>query len=83
MPATAGSDAASRIVPKLDGLVALPRTDIDVVADVVADVVVTKHGAADLRGLPVVERGERLIAIAAPQHRSALIDAWRELTRRA
>ena len=79
MPATAGSDAASRIVPKLDGLVALPRTDIDVVADVV----VTKHGAADLRGLPVVERGERLIAIAAPQHRSALIDAWRELTRRA
>ncbi len=74
LPSTAGRDAASRIVPELAGLVTLPRTDIDVV--------VTEHGAADLRGCTVVERGERLIAIAAPQHRSTLADAWRDITRR-
>ena len=49
--------------------VSLPRTEIDVV--------VTEFGAADLRGASVLERAERLIAIAAPQHRGALEDAHR------
>jgi acyl-CoA hydrolase len=72
LPSTAGRDAASRIVPQLHGLVTLPRTDIDVI--------VTEHGAADLRGCTVIERGERLISIAAPQHRATLSDAWRDIT---
>jgi acyl-CoA hydrolase len=52
----------------------LPRSDIDVVA--------TEHGAADLRGCDVVDRAERLIAIAAPQHRGGLQDALREIVGR-
>lgn len=57
----------SRIVPALQGVVSLPRQDIDVV--------VTEHGAADLRGVGVAERAERLIAVAAPRHRPALSEA--------
>ncbi|MDH4145134.1 MAG: hypothetical protein OEY23_08195 [Acidimicrobiia bacterium] len=37
-----------------------------------ADVVVTEHGAAEVRGLPLRERAEALIAIADPAHRDAL-----------
>lgn len=73
LPSTGGRDAAPRILPRLDGICSLPRTAIDVV--------VSEHGAADLRGLPVVARAERLIAIAAPQHRGALADAWRDMAR--
>ena len=74
LPSTGGREAATRILPKLDGICSLPRTDIDVV--------VTEHGAADLRGLSVIERAERLIDIAAPQHRAALTDAWRQMARK-
>ena len=73
LPATGGRDEVTRIVAHLDGICSLPRTAIDVV--------VTEHGAADLRGLTVVERGERLIAVAAPQHRAALTEAWRAIAR--
>lgn len=73
LPSTGGRDDATRIVPRLDATATLPRTDIDVV--------VTEHGAADLRGRTVMERAERLIAIAAPRHRSTLADAWRETAR--
>ncbi len=73
LPSTAGKDQ-SRIVARLDGIASVPRTDIHVV--------VTEHGAADLRGLSVIERAERLIAIAAPRHRSALSDAWRQIAER-
>ena len=74
LPSTAGREAATRIVARLDAIATLPRTDVDVV--------VTEHGFADLRGRSVMERAERIIAIAAPQHRSTLADAWRDMARR-
>ena len=74
LPSTSGRAEASRIVPRLDGICSLPRNDIDVV--------ITEHGAADLRHGSVVERAERLIAVAAPQHRGALVDAWRDIAQR-
>ena len=40
------------------------------------DVVVTEHGAADLRGLDHDERAAALIAVAAPEHRDVLARAW-------
>lgn len=55
---------ASRIVAQLAGPVSTPRSE--------AGVVVTEHGAADLRGLTLAERRRALIAIAAPQARPAL-----------
>jgi acyl-CoA hydrolase len=36
------------------------------------DAVVTEHGVAELTGCTVDERGRRLIAVAAPQHREDL-----------
>lgn len=59
---TAG--AASAIVPALCGPVTTARADVDVV--------VTEHGVAWLRGLPVSARAARLIAVAAPEHRDTL-----------
>jgi acyl-CoA hydrolase len=59
---TAGG--ASTIVPRLDGPVTTARADVDVV--------VTEHGAAWLRGVPLSTRGARLAAIAAPEHRDEL-----------
>ena len=73
LPAT-GPKGASRITARLDGTVSLPRHDIDVI--------VTEFGAADLRGASVMDRAERLIAIAAPDHRSALTDQWRDIASR-
>ncbi len=74
LPATAG--AASRIVPRLAApTISLARHE--------TDVIVTEHGAARLRGLSLDERAEALIAIAAPEHRSGLQDAWRDLRLRA
>lgn len=56
----------SRIVPRLaaGAAVTVPRFAVDAV--------VTEHGTARLIGLTVAERAEALIAIAAPEHRSAL-----------
>lgn len=70
LPATHGA-TGSRIVVRLGGLATLPRTDVDVV--------VTEFGAADLRGKSTHERAEALIEVAAPQFRSDLRDAWREI----
>jgi acyl-CoA hydrolase len=65
LPATAKQGALSRIVPRFaDGVVTTPRCDVDVV--------VTEHGIADLRGVPLSERARRLIAIADHRHRDAL-----------
>ena len=65
----------SRIVPRLgDGIASLARTDIDVV--------VTEHGAADLRCLSVHGRAEALIGIAEPALQGALAEAWREIAAR-
>lgn len=74
LPATSGKSDVSRIVASLSGLCSLPRSDIDVV--------VTEHGAADLRDCDAIERAERLIEIAAPQHRSDLRDALGEIARK-
>jgi acyl-CoA hydrolase len=55
----------TRIVSRLaDGVVTTPRSD--------ADVVITEHGVAHLRGVPLPERARRLIAIADPAVRDAL-----------
>ncbi|GAA4782503.1 acetyl-CoA hydrolase/transferase C-terminal domain-containing protein [Actinomycetospora chlora] len=60
-----GPDGASAIVPALPaGVVTTARADVDVV--------VTEHGTAWLRGVPLDERPARLAAIAAPEHREAL-----------
>ncbi|MBS7708140.1 acetyl-CoA hydrolase/transferase family protein [Chelatococcus asaccharovorans] len=58
----------SRIVTMIEGPCSLPRHDVDVV--------VTEHGAADLRGADVETRAERLIAIAAPEHQASLSEAF-------
>jgi acyl-CoA hydrolase len=49
---------AQRIVEQLSGPVATPRSE--------AGVIVTEHGAADLRGLSLSERRKRLMEIASP-----------------
>lgn len=62
LPSTAGG--ASRIVASLNGPVSTPRSD--------AGIVVTEYGVADLRGLTLRQRRERMLAIAHPDHRGAL-----------
>jgi acetyl-CoA hydrolase len=64
-PSTTPDGKHSRIVASLDGRpVTTARSDVDVI--------VTEHGAADLRGCPMRQRALRLISIAAPTHREAL-----------
>ncbi len=59
------SSGVSRIATRLaDGVVTTPRCD--------ADVVVTEHGVAELRGQPLHERARRMIAIADPSVREQL-----------
>jgi acetyl-CoA hydrolase len=62
LPSTAGT--SSRIVAKLTGPASVARSD--------AGVIVTEHGVADLRGLPLRERQQRMLAVADPAHRGAL-----------
>jgi acyl-CoA hydrolase len=62
LPATEGS--VSRIVNALSGPTTTPRCD--------AGIIVTEHGVADLRGLPLRERIKKMIDIAAPEHRATL-----------
>jgi acyl-CoA hydrolase len=72
LPATV--KGRSRIVARLQGpSVSLPRSEIDVV--------VTEHGAADLRDLSLDERAEAIAAIAAPEHQAELQTTWRALRR--
>jgi acyl-CoA hydrolase len=74
LPATAAGGQISRIVPRLSApTVSIPRDD--------TDLVITEHGVADLRGTSLEARAEALIAIAAPDHRAALAEAWIELRR--
>jgi acyl-CoA hydrolase len=74
--ATAARGTLSRIVPSLGegGLCTLPRYW--------ADTVVTEHGVAELRGLPLEARAQALIGIAAPEHRAALAQAWGQVRSR-
>ncbi|GLL09457.1 acetyl-CoA hydrolase [Pseudonocardia halophobica] len=67
---TAGG--ASTVVPVLSGPVSTARADVDVV--------VTEHGTAWLRGCPPADRGARLVAVAAPEHREDLERSLREGT---
>ncbi|HET9078282.1 MAG TPA: acetyl-CoA hydrolase/transferase C-terminal domain-containing protein [Acidimicrobiales bacterium] len=60
----AASAGRSNIVAAPE-VVSTPRFDVDVV--------VTEHGVADLRGCGDNERAERLIAVAAPEHRAGLL----------
>ncbi|CAM3609119.1 acetyl-CoA hydrolase/transferase family protein [Smaragdicoccus niigatensis] len=62
LPSTAGQQ--SRIVSRLSGPVTTARAD--------AGVFVTEFGVADLRGLTLGQRRERMLAIAHPNHRDAL-----------
>jgi acyl-CoA hydrolase len=66
LPSTAGpaGHTVSRIVAALSGPASLPRAD--------AGVIVTEYGVADLRGLTLAQRRERMLAIAHPGHRAAL-----------
>ena len=67
--ASAKGGTVSRIVPRLTAPPTLPAHD--------AGIVVTEHGAVDLRPLDVEGRAMALIEIAAPDHRAALLRAWR------
>jgi acyl-CoA hydrolase len=72
LPATAKGGRVSRIVPRLTTpTVSLSRDD--------ADLIITEHGAAGLRGADLQTRARRLIAIAAPDQREGLARAWREM----
>jgi acyl-CoA hydrolase len=74
LPATANGGTVSRIVARLDApTVSIPRDD--------ADLVVTEHGVADLRGASLDERAAALIAIAAPEHRERLAAEWEAMRR--
>lgn len=64
---------ASRIVAQLSGPVSTPRAD--------AGLIVTEHGVADLRGLPLSRRVARMIDIAAPEHREHLAQQAHALLR--
>ena len=50
-----------------DGVVTTPRAE--------ADLVVTEHGMAELRGRTLAERAQALIAVADPSFRSELVKA--------
>lgn len=62
-----------RIVAQItSGIITTPRAD--------ADVIVTEFGAAELRGQPIAERVRRMIAIAHPDDREALMRDARATT---
>jgi acetyl-CoA hydrolase len=72
LPSTAKGGRISRIVDRLgDGIVTTARGD--------ADVVVTEHGIAHLKGRSVRERAKALIAVAHPDFRSGLEAAAEQL----
>lgn len=70
LPAVAQGGTLSRIVPALANPPSLGAEDVELV--------VTEHGTADLRGLNAEARAERLVAIAHPDHRAALVQAWQD-----
>lgn len=69
LPSTARGGTISRIVPQVP-TVTCSRAEVDAV--------VTEWGVAELRGLTLKQRADRMIAIAAPQFREDLARAWRE-----
>lgn len=75
LPATGKGGAVSRIVPRLEAGVPVSITRADI------DVVVTEHGAAELRDADIDTRAERLVAIAAPAFRDGLWSEWERMRR--
>ena len=73
LAASANRGAVSRIVAPGEGAgpVSLSRMD--------TDIIVTEHGAADLRGLDHDERSRALIRVAPPPHRERLAAQWTAL----
>ena len=71
MPSTATvhGEVRSRIVPWFDAgaVITTPRHQVDVI--------ITEHGAAELQGLTVHQRGEALAKIAHPDFRDELLEA--------
>jgi acyl-CoA hydrolase len=73
LPSCAGRSGVSRIVTRLPAAITTTsRAD--------ADIVVTEHGVADLRGASIEQRVERMLAIAHPGHRGSLEHLWRHGT---
>ena len=64
LSATAKGGTLSKIVPALSGPVTTARSEVDVI--------VTEHGAAELKGQTLAERTRRLIAVAHPDFREEL-----------
>jgi acyl-CoA hydrolase len=66
----------SRIVPTMgpNTAIAVPRHE--------ADYVITEYGVAELRAATLPQRAQRLIAIAAPQFRDSLSQAWSQILKR-
>jgi hypothetical protein len=64
LPSSARGESVSRIVHRLSGSITTSRGDVGVV--------VTEHGAADLRGLSLRGRVRRMLELADPRHREAL-----------
>jgi acyl-CoA hydrolase len=67
LPSTTPDGTRSRIVARLDASATVT------IPSALVDVVVTEHGVARLEGRSTRERAEALAAIAAPQHRDALL----------
>ena len=75
LPASAKGEISRIVAPGAGaGPASLSRMD--------TDVVITEHGAADLRGLGHEERARALIAIAPPDHRARLAQSWAALAAR-
>ncbi|MFY9329460.1 MAG: acetyl-CoA hydrolase/transferase C-terminal domain-containing protein [Georgfuchsia sp.] len=76
LSSTAAKGKVSRIVPMLGhgSLVSLPRHAVDVL--------ITEHGIAYLRGLPIHARAERIIELAAPSFQQNLSEQWANIRHR-
>jgi acyl-CoA hydrolase len=68
---TGGKADVARIVARLNGPVSTARSD--------ACIVVTEHGVADLRGLSLSQRVQRMLAVAHPEDRERLAREAREM----
>ncbi|WP_417616615.1 acetyl-CoA hydrolase/transferase family protein [Parasphingorhabdus sp.] len=68
LPATSRDGSRSNIVSRLNSVVTICRTDIDIV--------ITEYGVARLRLLSLDARAKALIAIAAPAFRPSLAEQW-------
>jgi 4-hydroxybutyrate CoA-transferase len=75
LPSTAGGGRFSRIVPELAPGAGVVTTRAHV------HWVVTEHGAVNLHGKTLRERGEALVSLAHPDFRGELIDALKGLKR--